>query len=168
MSHKYLLLVAVCALSLVSACAPAAPAAAPTSAARFSMSTDAAAEAEVREVIDQWTSAYNRDDAAGVAGVYAPNGVHIVGRAVEGRTAIQEVIARNMAASTDFVVSDRRFGVVADHAWETGVAEQTITPDSGQRYRLHADYVALLARQPDGSWKIQNLIAGNQRQQPLR
>lgn len=145
--------VAVLGLSALAACAPAAS----------PVASGAAAEAEVRRVVDQWVSAFERHDAATVAGLYAPRGVHIVGGTrFEGTSAIQERLAQAARVGSEFSVADREVRVAGDYAFETGVAAQTITPASGQPQRAVADYIAVHARQRDGTWEIQVLAAGPQ------
>lgn len=152
--------VAALALAALAACTPARPSAAPVA--------DAATEREVRAVTDQWASAYNRDDVPGVTNTYAPDGVHVSGTArYEGAAAIQRMIAESVPVSTNFGLSDREITVRGDLAVETGLATQDVTAASGQRYRVTGDYLAVLTRQPDGTWKIQTLMTGNRRQQQL-
>ncbi|HEY7683975.1 MAG TPA: SgcJ/EcaC family oxidoreductase [Gemmatimonadales bacterium] len=132
------------ALYVLTACAPQAP--------------DTAADvATLKAEAPVWFKLYNAGDAAGVAALYAEDGVVLAPGtpAVVGRAAIRDFIASDIAASkaagltnTGGDVTD--VGVAGDMAWITGTfvvtAASGATVDKGK-------YVTIY-RRANGKWLI--------------
>lgn len=75
---------------------------------------------------------------------------------VRGRAGMEAMARSNWAALNDMdlglTVSSRR--IAANHATEFGAFEQSWRDSSGGRMTEFGRYVTVLARQPDGSWRI--------------
>ena len=78
------------------------------------------------------------------------------------------MIAGSVARESDFAFRDVRTRVGGDLAVNEGSATYMSTNAQGQRVRTVGDFVPVLARQPDGTWKIQTLIVGNFKQSPAQ
>ena len=144
------LLLAATALA-VAACTPEASDT--TAAARDT----AADEAKLRADAPVWFDLYNRGDAAGVANLYAEDGVILAPGtpAVVGREAIRNFVNNDIAATKagGFVMSSGEItgvGVEGDLAWVTGtfsVADSAgATVDTGKYLSLY--------RRINAEWKL--------------
>ena len=75
---------------------------------------------------------------------------------VRGRAGMESMARSNWAALNDMdlalTVTSRR--IAANHATEFGAFEQSWRDSSGGRMTEFGRYVTVLARQPDGSWRI--------------
>ena len=75
---------------------------------------------------------------------------------VRGRAGMESMARSNWAALNDMdlalTVSSRR--IASNHATEFGAFEQSWRDSSGGRMTEFGRYVTVLARQPDGSWRI--------------
>lgn len=80
--------------------------------------------------------------------------------AVRGRAGLADMARSNWASLRDMElrldVATRR--VAADHATEFGAFQQSWRDSSGARMTEFGRYVALLARQADGSWRMDRFL----------
>jgi uncharacterized protein (TIGR02246 family) len=132
------------ALAALTACSPKAP---DTAADAAAIKADAAV----------WFTHYNAGDAAGVAALYAEDGVVLApgAPAAVGRAAIQAFIASDIAKSKAAGLTDKGdevtdVGVAGDMGWVTGTYSVTdasgATVDKGK-------YVTIY-RRANGKWPI--------------
>lgn len=79
---------------------------------------------------------------------------------VRGRAGMEAMARSNWAALDDMdlrlTVSTRR--VASDHATEFGAFEQSFRDSSGVRMTEFGRYVTVLARGPDGMWRIDRFL----------
>jgi len=91
---------------------------------------------------------------------------------VRGPTELAEMVRPNWPSLNDMdlalAVSSRR--LAGDHATEFGAFQQSWRDSSGARMVEYGRYVTLLARQADGSWRIDRFFgfADSTRQHPAR
>ena len=91
---------------------------------------------------------------------------------VRGPAGMADMVRGNWASLNDMdlalTVASRR--VASDHATEFGAFQQSFRDSSGARRVEYGRYVTLLARQADGSWRIDRFFgfADSTRQQPAR
>jgi ketosteroid isomerase-like protein len=75
---------------------------------------------------------------------------------VRGPAGMEQMARQNWAAlqdmSLELTVASRRYG--SSHATEFGAFEQSWRDSAGVRMTEYGRYVTSLARQPDGSWRI--------------
>ena len=79
---------------------------------------------------------------------------------MRGPAALAEMARTNWASLRDMdlrlAVASRR--LATDHATEFGAFEQAYTDSAGARFTEYGRYVAVLARQPDGSWRMDRFL----------
>lgn len=123
----------------------------------YAKTAPSADEAAIRAINPAWFKAYNAGDAAGVAALYAEDAVlNAPGApAVRGRAAIQEAMAKDVAASAAGGLSfnagaSPEFGVSGDLGWEwntfTVTDKSGATVDSGK-------YITVYGKK-GGKWSI--------------
>jgi uncharacterized protein (TIGR02246 family) len=143
-----------CALALVCILVTAGCQTAPPPGAKQDTSAEMAKIGTLR---DQFTTAYNSNDAAAVAGLYTDDAVMMPSNqaAVEGRTAIQswyENMYKGM--SVKIAITPIETQVAGDWAYDRGTAMLTMTPKAkGKPMEESSKYLVILKRQTDGSWK---------------
>jgi ketosteroid isomerase-like protein len=146
---------ALCALGLAS-CSPAPAPSAGASAGASASAT--AANAGIDSLNVRLVNAYRSHDAQAYAALYTDSAVFEwpAFDTVRGSTALGAMAQGNWAALRDMdlrlTVADRR--IAADHATEIGAFEQSWRDSSGARMAEFGRYVAVLALQPDGSWRM--------------
>jgi ketosteroid isomerase-like protein len=146
--------IALCALAL--ACSPSStPSSTPSPpAAPSAADANAGIDALNTRIVD----AYRKHDPQAYAALYTDSAVFEwpAFETVRGPTALAAMAQGNWAALKDMdlrlTVADRR--IATDHATEIGAFEQSWRDSSGARLAEFGRYVAVLARQPDGSWRM--------------
>lgn len=88
---------------------------------------------------------------------------------VRGRAAMEEMVRGNWAALNEMdlklTVTARRFA--SNHATEFGAFQQSWRDSAGVRMAEYGRYVTSLARQPDGSWRIDRFFGFADSTRPL-
>ena len=88
---------------------------------------------------------------------------------VRGRPAMEEMVRGNWAALNEMdlklTVGARRFA--SNHATEFGAFQQSWRDSAGVRMVEYGRYVTSLARQPDGSWRIDRFFGFADSTRPL-
>jgi uncharacterized protein (TIGR02246 family) len=138
-------LVALCTLLLV-ACVPVSQ-----------QDTEADADA-IRAVLADFGALANAGDAAGIAELYAEDAIQMPPDAASrlGRGAIlasmEETFGANTLQMTN--VADE-IEVAGDLAFMRITWDEAIVPkDGGDTVQMHGNWLVILKRQADGSWKI--------------
>ena len=138
-------LVGLCTLLLV-ACAPVG---------QQDTESDAAA---IRALLADWDALANAGDAAALVELYAEDVISMppdaVGRV--GREAILASMEETFGADTLQITSVAdEVDVAGDLAFMRVTYDETITPKAGSDTELmHGNWLVILQRQADGSWKI--------------
>jgi len=120
--------------------------------------TTPAANAGIDALNARLVDAYRRRDPAAYAALYTDSAVFEwpAFNTVRGPAALAAMARDNWAAERDVElrlhVASRR--LAADHATEFGAFEQTWSDSAGVRRTEFGRYVSLLARQRDGSWRL--------------
>lgn len=141
---------AACACVAALACAPSPPAA-------DRVGTDRAG-AGIDSLNARIVQAYRDHDPEAYAALYTDSAVFEwpAFTTVRGRAGLSAMARSNWASLRDMdlrlTVASRR--VAADHATEFGAFEQSWRDTSGARMTEYGRYVSLLARQPDGAWRM--------------
>ena len=119
----------------------------------------AAAEAEVRSAVQQWSAAAAQKNVDLFASFYTEDGVLMLedGPDLRGRAAIAQALKQMMSDPTfaltfaaDTVVASRS----GDLAYETGHYALTLSKPGGKPSTERGQYVVVWRRQADGSWKV--------------
>jgi uncharacterized protein (TIGR02246 family) len=120
---------------------------------------DTSAEmAKIGTLRDQFTTAYNSNDAAAVAALYTDDAIMMPSNqaAVEGRTAIQswyENMYKGM--SVKIAITPIETQVAGDWGYDRGTALLTMTPKAkGRPMEESSKYLVIVKRQTGGSWKV--------------
>lgn len=106
---------------------------------------------------DQFTAAFNSNDAAATAATYTDDAIMLPENqaAVEGKQAIQASYAAMFRENpVKVVLAPLETQVAGDWAYDRGNATMTVTPKSGKPIEESAKYLVIVKRQPDGSWKL--------------
>jgi uncharacterized protein (TIGR02246 family) len=120
-----------------------------------------ASEAEVERIRNEWVEAAEAGDAASVALLYAEDArmVGVDGEVAEGRQAIQDALAAGFEGLTDLQVSSTDVVVGSDVISDMGTFTQTFQTPDGQEQTVSGQYIVVLRRQTDGSWKLVHHLA---------
>lgn len=121
------------AITVLAGCTTKAPQTETKGADAAAMTPDASADdAALRAVEKQWFDLYNKGDAAGVANLYADDGMILAPSqpAAVGRAAIEAFLVKDIASSkaanlTDDFGDINGVGVSGDIAWVSGVYSNT-------------------------------------------
>ena len=147
---------ALCALAL--ACSPSASSTASSTATPPAAPSTADANAGIDALNTRIVDAYRKHDPQAYAALYTDSAVFEwpAFDTVRGPTALAAMAKGNWATLQDMdlrlTVADRR--IATDHATEIGAFEQSWRDSSGARMAEFGRYVAVLARQADGSWRM--------------
>ncbi|HLN27844.1 MAG TPA: SgcJ/EcaC family oxidoreductase [Gemmataceae bacterium] len=120
------------------------------------------ARTEVRQAIDRGNAQYIKSmkeaDAAGVAGVYAVDGVrfHEKGKMSKGRQKIQADLEGFLKRTgpVKATIDTLDLWVVDNLAYETGKWSYTYQQPGKDQVKMAGQYVTVWRKQPDGGWKI--------------
>ena len=121
---------------------------------------------EPGDVMTVWLDAHRLNDAATLTALYEAAGKHSTSRTFAGRSEILPMFEESVAMVDTFELLNRHLVTQGDFAFETGVAKQQ-GPYNGTRIQVEGEYVAILAKQDDGSWLIRHLIGGNTKITPV-
>jgi uncharacterized protein (TIGR02246 family) len=116
----------------------------------------AADRTQIEQLRDQWRAAADRDDAAGIAALYA-DGATFVGPGVperSGRNAIQQAFAEQFPITSVTRIDSRDLQMSGDIAYDYGEFTQQVTPPGAQQQTLNGFYLVTLRREADGNWRI--------------
>lgn len=105
----------------------------------------------------QFAAAYNSNDAAAVAAYYADDAILMFPNqtAIEGRQGIQALLeAYFWENAAQIAHTPLETEVAGDWAYERGNIALTVAPKFGNPRQESIKYLAILKRQPDGSWKV--------------
>jgi uncharacterized protein (TIGR02246 family) len=125
--------------------------------ADMGMPADAeATEADMTRVRDAWVRAALAGDAATVAALYADDARMVggTGEVAEGRQAIQETLATGFEGISGLEVNSTDVVLGRDVMTDMGTFTQTFRTPDGQEQTVSGQYVVVLRRQADGSWKL--------------
>jgi uncharacterized protein (TIGR02246 family) len=120
-----------------------------------------AGRAAILKVRNAWLAAEKKDDAAGVAVLYADDAV-FVGTGTppaHGRAAIQEAFAKSFPITSVTSLDSKQLVANEKVGYDFGEFTQELTPPNAKPQTIHGQYLVALARQPDGSWKITKHVA---------
>ena len=139
----------LCTVLLATACGTTPPA----------QTTMAPADpAPINDLRTRFAAAYNAGDAAGVADLYAEDAVSMPDHhaAVVGKAAIQQYLQELFAQYTaNLTITPVDTEISGDLAHEHGTFAMTVTPKAGGNAMTdNGNYLVILKRQADGSWKI--------------
>ena len=141
----------------VSACNPKAPDTTAKSADTTSMATtDSAGDANLRAAALKWFELYNKQDADGVASLYADDAVIMApgASAAAGKEAIRTFLAGDIAGAKKAGVSDTGeisgSGISGDMAWVTG----TFSIKDAAGKQVDAGKFVSVYKRTNGEWKI--------------
>ncbi len=118
----------------------------------------------IRELNDVYTAGVNSENADALAALYTDDAVLLwEGRpAVVGRSNIRAALAQFLALG-DFQMSAtvEEVEVVGDLGYFWGYARGMLTDSSGNESAVDINYLVILKRQPDGSWKFSHHMNNN-------
>jgi ketosteroid isomerase-like protein len=124
---------------------------------RESMS-DTAATAGIDSLNARLSKTYRDRDIKGYGALYTDSGVFEwpAFNTVRGREGMEAMVRGNWASldSMDLKLDVASRRVANDHATEFGAFEQSYRDPKGAHMTEFGRYVTVLARQPDGSWRI--------------
>jgi uncharacterized protein (TIGR02246 family) len=142
----------LCAVMFVTACGTTPPA-----------ETMAPADpAPINDLRARFAAAYSAGDAAGVAELYTDDAVSMPDHhtAIVGKAAIQQYLQGIFAQYTaNLTITPGDTEITGDLAHEHGTFSTTVTPKAGGNAMTdNGNYLVVLKRQADGSWKIHHDI----------
>ena len=149
---------ALCAFGLACSPAPSPANTATASAAAAAAPSAADANTGIDALNTRLVDAYRKHDPQAYAALYTDSAVFEwpAFTTVRGPTALAAMARSNWATLRDMdlrlTVADRR--IATGHATEIGAFEQSWRDSSGARMAEFGRYVAVLALQPDGSWRM--------------
>ena len=148
----------LCAFALTSMLTFAGCKTAPTPQPKIDVAADIKA---INAGNDQWTTAFNSNDAAALAAIYTDDAIRLLPNqaAVEGKQAIQaafEAMFKENAVKCTLNLLETQ--VAGDWAYGRGNYTLTVTPKSGKPTEYAGKYLEIFRRQPDGSWKCYRAI----------
>lgn len=121
-----------------------------------------ATDADIGEIRNSWQQAAAAGNLDSVAALYAEDAVFVdaSGETIEGRSAIQEMLTEGFQGVTSVEISSTESVLGTDLASDLGTWTQTVRTPDGQEQTLNGQYLVVLRRQADGSWRIvQHLTA---------
>lgn len=116
----------------------------------------------VRETLDgltsAWRDAWNRDDAAAMAELYAADALLLVsgGREMRGRDLIRDHAAESLPGVADVSLTRVDFGTSGDMAYEVGLISYLLADEA--EAPVMGNYVLLFHRGYDDRWRIRSLV----------
>lgn len=117
--------------------------------------------AQVRQFIEetdvQFSEAFNRGDAAGVAALYTEDATLLppYSEAVQGKQGVQEFFDTGIKmGQTDLAMTIVDVGGSGDTAYEIGRYTIKIQPEGQETMADTGKYVVVWKRQADGIWKL--------------
>ena len=119
---------------------------------------DADAAAAMVDAIEQgYIDAYNAEDAAGIAALFAADGSQA--RPLEASmdaAGIEAAYATTFASGADYSLEVEREGVVVADGWITswGAFVATVVAEGAELVTVTGRYGTIQRQEPDGTWKI--------------
>ena len=129
------------------------------------------ADAGIDSLNARLVQAYRTRDPRSYGALYTDSAVFEwpASNTVRGRAAMEEMVRANWAALNEMdltlSVTARRFA--SNHATEFGAFQQSWRDSAGVRMAEYGRYVTSLARQPDGSWRIDRFFGFADSTRPL-
>lgn len=116
---------------------------------------DTAADRQALEAMaEEWQQAANADDAAAVAALYTRDAMFVSSTgSAEGPQAIQQMLGESFQQAGELEITPGEVSMSGDVAWGNGTFSQTVTA-GGAEQTVEGDYLVVVLRQPDGTWKI--------------
>jgi ketosteroid isomerase-like protein len=114
-------------------------------------------EAAVRKVMQDWVQAANMRQLDDLISTYASDALVLRPNhaAVRGSAAIREFFFTALDAGLgEIEIEPQRVDVIADVAYEAGRCKMLVPVAVGKRREERGKYLAVLARQSNGEWKI--------------
>jgi uncharacterized protein (TIGR02246 family) len=118
----------------------------------------------IKALRDQYTAAFNSNDAAATAATLADDAIVMEPNqaAIEGKQAVQAMFeAMFKENAVRIALTPLETEVAGDWAYDRGNATITVTPKSGKPMQESAKYLVIVKRQPDGSWKVYRDISNS-------
>lgn len=131
----------------------------PDTSAAMAANTDsstAAAKAAIDKLRDDWKAGADKKDAATVASYYTEDAVLAGSNApvAKGRDAIQKGLAPAFAMWTNLKINSEDVKIAGDWAVDMGTYSEHVTPPKGKPMDVSGNYIVILKKQADGSWKL--------------
>lgn len=142
--------------------APPPPLPAPPPAPQLSL--EGGDTAIIDRLRNQWVAAGNQLDLSTLATTYTGDAVMVVpdGTTLRGINAIQERWGRHAPTNGDASYTTTGLEIADNLAFETGRFSVETAPAAGPLPRTSGKYIAVYARQPDGTWKIRSQLFGTE------
>jgi len=117
-----------------------------------------------------WSAATNREDAAGVAAVYAEDALVMPqdGPAVQGRAAIQAAAAVNVQVIRDASLTTAEVEAFGGTAIERGVYDMTMVFPGQAPFQAHGKYLVVWRQDQDGAWRMRRQIFNSDQPPPRK
>jgi uncharacterized protein (TIGR02246 family) len=126
--------------------------------------------APINALRDQYSAAYNANDAAAVANLYADDAVSMGNHqaTLEGKQAIQAYLQGQFEQNTvAMTISPQETEIAGDWAYDRGTFTITLTPKAkGKAAEDAGRYIVVLKKQADGSWKVYREIDNSSNPMP--
>ena len=126
--------------------------------------------APINDLRARFATAYNAGDATAVAELYTDDAVVMPDHhaAIQGKAAIQQYLQGLFAQSTaNLAITPGDTEITGDLAHEHGTFSMTVTPKAGGNAMTdNGNYLVILRRQADGSWKIHHDMDNSSNPQP--
>jgi uncharacterized protein (TIGR02246 family) len=114
-------------------------------------------ETAVRKIMQDWVFACNSRQLDDLVSTYASDALVLRPNhpAVRGTVAIREFFFAALDSGVgDVEIDPIRLDVIGDVAYEAGRCKMLVPVAVGKRREERGKYLALLARQPNGEWRI--------------
>ena len=120
------------------------------------------AKAAIGKIRDGWKEKANNKDSSGVADYYTDD-AEMVGTEfplAKGKDAIRHSFAQSFPISKINSIDSKELVVNGDMAYDYGTYSQEVTPPpAGKTQKMEGNYIVILKKQADGSWKITRHIS---------
>ena len=139
-----------------------------TAQVKASGAEESKARAEIAALLGQYAAAIKGADAAAVAALFTPTGIHVYNGDQRGRAEIQAAWLGWLKTWTwqEAAMTTEELDVYGDAAYNFGVWQGRFTTNvTGATNTQRMRFFAVIKRQPDGAWKFDRLILSNA---PLR
>jgi uncharacterized protein (TIGR02246 family) len=139
------------------------------------MCTAPLASAQMDQGVGKVRSAYQKaaeaGDVQGLMALYTDDAVLMPPESpmVKGKAAIEAFHKKmtGMASVSNVRITPTDTKVMGDMAYDVGTFSQTVTPKGGTAMMESGSYVVVLAKQPDGNWKLKYEIYNSDKPSPM-